>query len=212
MVRTNTDIANMALTFVGAKSITNMEDERSPEAALSRRFFDLSRQAELEVFDWSFARRFQTLAPSPDVSPDTRFTGVYILPVDCLSPRNIEPFSQTRPIPYQIFQNEAGQRLILTSQPDPVLRYTFDQKNPGVLTTNFVLALSHRLASYIAYSRTNKQSVREAELLLAKEARQLAQANDGNTAQESDAAPVAEWHAVRGFNTTIISVDPTARG
>ena len=102
MVRTKTDIANMALTFVGARSISNIDDERSPEAALCRTFYDISRRAELEVFDWSFARRFQILADASGVSPDARFTGVYILPVDCLSPRNIEPISQTRLIPYQV--------------------------------------------------------------------------------------------------------------
>ena len=202
MGQTNTDIANMALTYVGAKTIVNIDDDRTPEASLARTFFDISRRAELEVFDWSFARRIQALAPSSDTSPDVRFSTAYILPVDCLAPRNIEPYSPKAPVSYHIFQNDAGQRLILTNTPEAVLRYTFDQKNTGVFTTNFTLALSHRLASYIAYARTKKQSVRDGELFLAKEARLLAQANDGNTSQEPDPPLPAEWHVDRGFVNT----------
>ena len=211
MVRTNTDIANMALTYVGAMLISNIDDDRSPEAQLSRTFFEISRQAELEIFDWSFARRYQALATAPNASPDTRFPNAYILPQDCLSPRNIEP-KLRRPYAYQVAQNEDGQRLILVDGRAPIpatLRYTFDQTDPSVFTTNFTLALSHRLASYIAYARTKKQTVRTAELLLAKEARQLAQASDGNAANEEPIPPIAEWHAVRGFNVEILGVDPS---
>ena len=210
-MQTNTDIANMALTYVGAGLLTNIEDDRTPEGKLARTFFDISRQAELEVFDWSFARRFQILATAPGPSPDVRFSGVYLLPVDCLAPRNIEPLNSKAPIPYQVAQSDTGQRLILTSQPLPTLRYTFDQEDPGAFTTNFTLALSHRLASYIAYARTNKQSLRESELFLAKEARLLAQANDGNTSQEPEGPPPAEWHIDRGFSVNIRAVDPISR-
>ena len=213
--QTSTDIANMALAYVGERLITNLQDSRTPEAQLVRTFFDISRRAELEVFDWSFARRFRTLAvASGDTPPDVRFDLAYILPADCLTPRNIEPFDVKAPIPYQVVQNESGQRLVLTSTPSAILRYTFDQTDAGVFTTNFTLALSHRLASSIAYARTKKQSVREAELILAKEARLLAQAADGNTAQESFPEPVAEWHAARGYITPFgLSSSPvTGRG
>ena len=200
-LQTSTDIANMALTYVGANLIVNIEDDRTPEAGLVRTFFDISRRAELESFDWSFARRFGALAVAPDDTPDTRFSEVYILPVDCLTPRNIEPYVTKRPIPYQVIQNNSGQRLVLTNATEAILRYTFDQKDTGVFTTNFTLALSYRLASYIAYARTKKQSVGEAALLLAKEARLLAQASDGNAAQESFPEPPAEWHILRGVTS-----------
>ena len=198
MVQTATDIANMALTFVGANPISNIIDSRAPEAYKIRAFYDISRRAELELFDWSFARRFRSLA-SASVNPASLYAYAYILPEDCLAPRGFEPpATKTVPKPYELVQNDSGQRLILTNELGAILRYTFDQTDTLAYTTNFALAVSHRLASYIAYSSTNKQTVREAELLLAKEARDLAQANDGNTAQEEGIEPVAEWHIVRG--------------
>jgi len=69
------DIANNALAFLGAKRITDIDDE-SEQAELVNLYYDLARDSVLEAFDWTFATiRFQpALSSTPNLyGPPNRF-------------------------------------------------------------------------------------------------------------------------------------------
>ena len=193
---TYTDIANMALGYVGGGVLNNLETDATEDANLARRYFDVSRKAELETYDWSFARRFQVLPAASD-EPQEPWSFAYVLPADVLAVRGIQRVRGSAPdrrIAYELAASADGnQALVLTDQPDAVLRYTFDQENTAVYTTNFVLALAHRLASYVGYSRTRKLNIMEAQLGLAAQARAVAQGADANAGQVEKPEPAAPW-------------------
>ena len=196
-ITTFTDIANMALGFVGGGHITNLDDDDSSDAELVRLYFDVSRKAELEIYDWSFARKFQAL-PIASINPADMWLYAYVMPSDCLAARAIKRTTSAsvgpKRIPYEVISSfDGGQTLVVTNQPNAVLRYTFDQRNIIAYTTNFKLALSHRLAAYIGYSRTKKNTVRETQLIMAAQARLEAQGSDGNAGGEDPPEQLAVW-------------------
>ena len=196
MPTTYTDIANMALGYVGGGVLNDLEADTSEDARLSRQYFDISRRAELETYDWSFARKFQILPEAAD-TPQEPWTFAYVLPSDILAVRGIQRVRGNAPdmrIPYELASsNDGNQAIILTDQPDAVLRYTFDQENTAIYTTNFILAVAHRLASYIGYARTRKMNIMEAQLGLAANARAVAQGADANAAQVEKPEPPSPW-------------------
>ena len=199
--QTRTDIANLALGHVGQGSISSLEVDKSSIADLLRRYFELTRQIELETYDWSFARRVQALATAID-GPIGSWLFSYVMPADVLAVRGLQQGDTVpdpdSPIPYELVASKDGRNVFLhTDQPDAVLRYTFDQANIAVFTTNFIMAWSHRLASYIAYVTSKKVNIRDAQLGLAEVHRQLAQGLDGNASSKPKPELSAEWHRAR---------------
>ena len=203
----NTDIANMALGHIGGGRIDNVDQDRSSDAALVRTYFDVARRAELETYDWSFARRFQAL---PEDTQDAvgQWQYAYIIPADCLAARRLQKdrtiYSEQR-IPYELAASDDGVRLLLmTNMPEAVLRYTFDQKNVATFTTNFVMALSHRLAAYIGYAKTKKANVQQTQFGLAAVSRRVAQGLDANAAQVDKPPPLADWTLARERSESVL--------
>ena len=196
MVITKTDIANLALTHIGGAKVHNFRDDKTIEADLVRTYYDISRQAELETYDWSFARRFISLAVASE-DPISPWLFAYVIPEDCLAVRmlhkEVKTVDDTR-IPYEIISDSINeQNILLTNKPEAILRYTFNQGNTTQFTTNFSIAISHRLAAYIAYSRTNKRDIRDAQLALAEISRLLAQGSDANASRVDFPENAAIW-------------------
>ena len=68
---TDTGIANMALSHVGAESDIESLTEKTAEAIQCNLWYNFSRQQILEIYDWSFARRRLGLAPHDDTISET---------------------------------------------------------------------------------------------------------------------------------------------
>jgi hypothetical protein len=91
----------------------------------------------------------------------------YQYPADCVAVRKIQ--NPNAPpadaIPLDIETSIDGQtKSILTNQEDAVLVYTWNIKNTDMFTSAFVDALSHLLASRIAFSITGKRKIAREEL------------------------------------------------
>ena len=194
MTVTFTDIANMALGHVGGGRIENIDDDRSADAQLVRTYFDTARRAELEVYDWSFARKFQAL-PGAAQAPVGQWLFAYVMPVDCLAARSVQKNTTgDKRVPYEVTASNDGERsLLMTNMPEAILRYTFDQRFPSLYTVNFVMAFSHRLAAYIGYAKTKRRTVQETQIALAAQSRALSQGSDGNAATVDIPPPLADW-------------------
>lgn len=167
-------IANMALSHVGAKSDIESLTEKTTEAIQCRAWYDASRRQVLAAHDWGFARRRRTMALHGDTISETAsdpLAGVwgyrYEYPDDCVKARKIQ--KSTAPpddlVPFDVETSLSGQeKTILTNMEDAVLVYTFDQEGTELFTPMFVQALSHLLASQIAFAITNKRKVKQEQL------------------------------------------------
>lgn len=152
------EICNLALSNVGVSQwVANIDTDRSNEALVLRRWYDISVNFCLEDFDWNFARRRIALALL-DITPPSIWTYVYAYPSDCAQPREIEvegvrqPYHEQR-IPYEVAAQSdvAGDyKVIYTDQADAVLVYTKRITDAGMFDAQFTIALSWLLAGNIA--------------------------------------------------------------
>ena len=146
-------ICNLALSHLGVgKDINNFETERSEEAQACRTFYDQALQQTLRDFEWPFATRFVELTQIEE-NPTTEWARSYSYPSGCLFFRRI--LSGTRndttdtKINYRIV-GDTNSQIIYTDQDDAVCEYTVNATDPNVYPSDFVQALSLRLAYYIA--------------------------------------------------------------
>lgn len=145
-------IANLALGHLAiGKTIASLT-ENSSEARACNLFFDISREATLRDFPWPFASKIETLG-LVESAPNSEWDYSYRYPSDCLMFHRILSGSrndsrQTR-VPYKISQDSTG-KLIFTDAEDAVCEYTVNADNPGMYAPDFSIALSYRLAAFIA--------------------------------------------------------------
>jgi len=164
------DICNMALANVRGGSIGSLAELSLPANAC-RLKYPILRDRCLREIPWQFNRKIRALAP---VTVDVfNWAYAYQYPVDCLKINRlvgsyegipagssgvvsraldsqvISLKDARRQIPYEIF-NFDGSKTIGSDQPD--LRADFAAKvdDPTLYSDDFILALSHLLASEIA--------------------------------------------------------------
>ena len=150
---TKTEICNIALSHLGiSKEIANVDSEQSQEAKACRRFYDISRETVLKDFNWPFATKFATLNLIEE-DPNDEWLYSYRYPNDCLFARRIlsgfrEDTEATR-ITYKIGKDDQG-ILFFSDKENAELEYTSDVTDVDLYTSDFKIALSYRLAHYIA--------------------------------------------------------------
>jgi len=195
MASSNTEIANLALSHLGnGKEIADLDTENSTEARAVRRFYDVAREATLSDFAWPFATKYQTLAlvsqqgDAGHITDDYRYS--YRYPTDCLMLRRIRSFTrddnrQTR-IEYKIAQDAQGQ-LILADEPVATVEFTILIDQESRYPADFVLALSLRIAAYIAPQLTKGDPFKMGDRALALYMRQIGDAQSSATNEEQPA-------------------------
>lgn len=150
-----TEIANLAISHLGiGKEIANLDTDKSEEAVACRRFFDEARKATLRDFPWPFATKLFTLGLVADPPSETdEWDFSYRYPSDCLMikriPSGIRNDSNSTRVVYKIARDNVGQ-LIYTDQPQAKVEYTINETDPARFSSDFTLALSFRLAVYVA--------------------------------------------------------------
>lgn len=149
----STEICNLALSHLAVgKEIANIETEQSQEASACRRFYESARDATLRDFVWPFARRYYTLELVEE-DPNDEWKYSYRYPSSCLKIHKIlstirNDTRQSRRS-YMIGQDDTG-RLVYTDVQFANILYTHKEIDPDKYTTDFIMALSFRLAGYIA--------------------------------------------------------------
>lgn len=146
-------ICNMALSHLGvAKEIANLETESSQEAAACRRFFVEARDNTLRDYPWPFATKIADLALVEE-DPNDEWQYSYRMPSDALRLNRIlsglrNDNAQSR-VPYRVVRDDVG-LLIYTDQEDAEIEYVMRETDPTRYPADFRMALSLRLAAYIA--------------------------------------------------------------
>jgi hypothetical protein len=85
------DIVNIALTMLGADTITSLEDE-TPEARIMKTHYYIARDATLEAYEWSFA--IDRFSPAQEVdAPAFGWSYQFPLPSNILRLLTVERVS-----------------------------------------------------------------------------------------------------------------------
>jgi len=163
-------ICNLALGNIRARTI-NSFTENSVQAQQCSLRYPIVRDRLLAEIPWQFARKLEPL----NSTSDTIFNWAYVYnyPINCLhinrlvgsyeelasgssdyisrllDSRVLTRAELRKSIPYEIFM-KAGLRLVGSNQPGLYVDYMSREENSELFSNDFVLALSHLLASEIA--------------------------------------------------------------
>jgi hypothetical protein len=153
MATSTTAIANLALSHLGvAKTIGNLDTESSSEATACRTFYEECRNIVLRDFEWPFATRYVDLGLVAE-NPNTEWEFSYRFPSDAEKFRKIlsgvrNETNESR-VPYILASDDIG-KLIYTDQSNATGKYTKKITDVSLFPSDFTMALSLRLAYYIA--------------------------------------------------------------
>jgi hypothetical protein len=182
-----TEICNLALSHLGeGKEIANFTSERSQQAESCRRFFDIALACVLRDFAWPFASKVGALSLISQ-HPNTEWGYAYRYPTDCLDVRRIlsgfrNETHQSR-VGYRIGQDDGG-LVIYTDQPRAWLEYTVRAEDSTRYPPDFVMALSFRLAAYIAPRVTGGDAFKMGDRALQLYGWELSKAMAGSANEE----------------------------
>lgn len=157
-------IANRALTKLGAARIISLGDDNKQSRAVLSCFDDL-RDDELRSHRWSFAMKRTSLAADSE-APAFGFTYAYTLPADFLRLDLVND-----EFPAVVMDNYIGMETneytiegnkILANMAAPLkLRYIARIEDPNQMDVNFREALSCRIAAELAEDLTQSNQKRE---------------------------------------------------
>lgn len=153
MASSKTQIANLAISNLGiGKEISDLDSDSSEEARACRRYYEEARDTVLRDFPWPFATKIAT-ASLIEEDPVTEWNYSYRYPSDCLMIRKLlsgqRNDSRNSRVPYRIASDDSG-RLFYTDLEDAEFEYTSRNESVEMYPSDFVVALSYRLAAYIA--------------------------------------------------------------
>jgi len=166
------EICNIALASVGAERIRAI-DEDNERASMCDTFYDMSRSLLLAKFDWPFARKTSSLSLIDPQPTTTDSELVYVVPADCVTPRNIGgQGSKTK------WRLEGP--YIYTPQGDASLVYTALITTAGLYSNTFANLLSLHLAMRICMPLTADRDLFRSVRAQFKEAQAGAWESDAN--------------------------------
>jgi hypothetical protein len=154
-VASEVDIVNTSLSHIGQDAMVTAIDppDGSGEAEHAARFFPIARDELLERHAWRFALTRASLAQLAD-NPSDIWSYAYGLPNACVRPLAVLLQGETddrNAQEYTIETLEDGSQALLTNAPPGcALKFITRQADTAKFTPNFVVALSWRLAAYLA--------------------------------------------------------------
>lgn len=159
------DVANRALTKLGAARITALSDDNKQARAIDS-MFDIVRDAELRAHIWAFAVKRASLT-ALGTTPEWGFSYEYAIPADCLRLIQVNEvyqgpdLSDYRNAPTAEYVLEGGKILCDFASPLKI-RYIFQEDDPTNWDSTFVEAMACRLAAELAEDLTQSNTKKDA--------------------------------------------------
>lgn len=144
------DIVNQALIFLGADTITSLEDD-SEQAELMNKIYDLTRDSTLEAHEWSFAIRQFSPAASAE-TPDKPWSYSYPLPSDIIRLLRVDRGTSNCGLDRNEIDHVLYGRNILTNIPIGFCTGIRRVEDEGIYSNLFCDAFSAKLAMKACYS------------------------------------------------------------
>jgi hypothetical protein len=189
-VASEVEIANRALTELGAKRIASLTEDSVNGRAINS-VYDVLRRAELRKHPWNFAIKRAQLAASATEPLFNRETA-FPLPSDCLRLLPPDPETNWEDMDWQIEGRE-----VITNDSAPLdVRYIWDVTDPNVMDPLFrealAMSIAARLAEQLTQSNAKKADAKDSY----KEA--IAEAKKINAFENVSAKPPEDsWVTVR---------------
>ena len=149
-----TGICNLAVSWLGGRHITSVDNDDSFEARLCRANYDLSRTAVLEEREWTFAVKRIILAPLA-AEPTFGFTYQFAIPADML--RSIEVYDLND----QGIQHLLEDNKIMCDEPTIQLKYLSNEETTTRFSSLFVQAFAAHISSNIALALTKDKTLQK---------------------------------------------------
>jgi hypothetical protein len=159
MASSETEVVNMALTMVGAGSITSLSSsEDSNEWRVANRLYDQTLDALLHAHNWNFATMRVALAQlaTDPVDLDGDYTHQFQLPQDpfCLYVVGTDLLPD-QPYEIETLKTATSQyRVLLCNESTVTIKYIARVTDPTLWSALFTVALVDRLAALFAYPLT----------------------------------------------------------
>ena len=184
MANSKAQIFNIVLNILGVSNPLENADSSDNRAILLNNYYNIARDYVLKDFDWNFASTFRELAliENPDNSSNWEYC--YAYPNDCICARDIFEKGSFELQKFEIASLLSGEKAILTSVSNPVLRYTKRVENEVYFVGEFTMALAYYLASLTSNVITG--SATKGELAFEKYLRTLKRAKTLNAREGAD--------------------------
>ncbi len=192
MASSITEIANLALTYIGADLITSLDDPQK-SAILIKQNWPICRDAVLRAYPWNCAVKRDVLAPLAD-QPAYGWSYSFLLPPDCLRTLGLESGwsasgARTSRFTAEPFTIE-GRKLQCNSNIVKI-KYIARVEDPNeydaLLSQALAAYLAHLLAMPIVQSNSLKEQMWEQYKLAVREARSVdAQENSLQMVEATD--------------------------
>ena len=218
-------IVNLALAHLGDSADVSSIDppEGSPQAHHCARFYPIARDSLLEMHDWAFASGRVALG-APLAADPGQWSYAYAMPADALRILSVLPatagndyadsypqvdyfnypqlqgqYTMTTAAQFSVETDAEGRSIIVTNQPDAIVRYTKRIIDTGRFSPLFTDTLARYLASYLAGPVLKGDSgINQAKGQLAIAMNMMARAAlSSANQQQQHLAHTAPWLAVR---------------
>jgi len=182
------DICNLALAHIAKPADVTAIDppDGTAEADHCARFYPIARNELLERHDWRFATRRTTLEELADNPQEALWAFAYGRPNLAIRILSVLLPASTDDAETQKFveeTNEDGSGIVYTDVEDAQVRFTWLQEDTAKYTPLFVVALSWKLAEYLAGPLTKDPKVVRACAEMAEATFLRAAAADASTKQ-----------------------------
>lgn len=177
-MKTEVGICNLALSWLGASSITALTDD-TPEGILCNQLYATSRDAVLEEVDWSFAMTRTVLTPEA-ATPAFGYTYQFLLPSTLLRLVTISD-TLSKPNENTVEWVQENNRVLCDSSP-LYARYITQVTDPSKFSFTFCHAVAARIAADASINLTESRSITDAMWKLYAEKLKVASNDDGRGA------------------------------
>ncbi len=152
------EICNMALGFIGTRAMASY-DERTPEAAQCRLYWDRARRSALRDFPYPFSKKLIRLAPVEMPGElAARWQYAYSVPTSAL-----KVLAVGKCAPFELMQGSTD-LAIYCNEPHACALCVVDVVDAGLWDELFIIAMAYRLAMLIAVPLLKNNSAKIQEL------------------------------------------------
>lgn len=161
MASSSTQIVNLALTRIGQKTVTSLDDVNNA-AILAKLHYDDTRRAVLRTLPWKFALKRASLAALV-AAPVYEWDHAYQLPSDALYVVSTSMDQDGDGGTGETWDVEG--RTIVTDAGSPIkILYIKDEDDVSLFDPLFVDVLAERLAAELVYGITKQAAMRDRHL------------------------------------------------
>lgn len=189
---TPVNIANMALSELGAKSVSSLfPSDGSASAAVILTYYELALEQTLVAHKWNFAMKRVASQAARATPPAWGYKYAYTYPTNALRVIGIGKNGYPVQDAWEVeVADENDDRIIVTDLQPPIdIKYIYRVTNSQVFSPQFVLAFSKMLKNYIARQITGKAESKAEAMKEFQEAMVMARSVDGQEGSTMDYTP-----------------------